>query len=165
MKVFKDKVVTLEFKVYDNDDNELLEDTEEVGPLMYIQGNGQFVPVVEEALEGKEKGFETTIIITPENGYGEYDADLVEEMSRKAFDEFEDIYEGMEFMADLEDGSEAPYVITSIEDDVVIADGNHPFAGKNLRFEVKVADVRDASAEELEHGHVHFHGFDDCDCE
>lgn len=166
MKVLKDNVITLEFKVYDNDTNELLEDTKEVGPFFYIQGNGQFVPVVEETLEGKDKGFKTTIMIAPEEGYGEYEADLVEEMTRADFSEFDDIYEGMEFIADMDDGSELPYVITSIEDDVVIADGNHPFAGRNLRFEVEIADIRKATPEELKDGFVHFHGFnDDCDCD
>lgn len=165
MKVLKDNVVTLEFKVYDNDTNELLEDTKEVGPFFYIHGNGQFVPLVEETLEGKDKGFKTTIMISPKEGYGEYNEELVEEMSRADFAEFDDIYEGLEFIADMDDGSELPYVITSIEDDVVIADGNHPFAGRNLRFEVEIADIRKATPEELEHGHVHFHGFDDhCDC-
>lgn len=164
MKILKDKVVTLEFKVYDNANNELLEDTNDVGPFFYIHGEGQFVPKVEEILEGKEKGFSTTIMISPEEGYGEYDEDLIEEMSKEDFVEFDDIYEGMEFIADMDDGTEQQYVITSIEDDVVVADGNHPFAGKDLRFEVQVADVREATAEELEHGHVHFHGFED-DCE
>ena len=72
MKVVKGNVITLEFKVYDNDTNELLEDTKDVGPFFYIHGEGQFVPKVEEILEGKEKGFSTTIMISPEEGYGEY---------------------------------------------------------------------------------------------
>ncbi len=164
MKVSKDKVITLEFKVYDSKTNELLEDTKDVGPFFYIHGEGQFVPKVEETLEGKEKGFSTTIILSPEEGYGDYDEDLIEKMDKKDFVEFDDIYEGMEFIADMDDGSEQQYVITSIDDDVVTADGNHPFAGKTLRFEVEVAGVREATPEELEHGHVHFHGFDD-DCE
>ncbi len=164
MKISKDKVVTLEFKVYDNANNELLENTNDVGPFFYIHGEGQFVPKVEEILEGKEKGFSTTVMISPEEGYGEYDEELIEEMSKEDFVEFDDVYEGMEFIADMDDGTEQQYVITSIEDDVIVADGNHPFAGKDLRFEVQVADVREATAEELEHGHVHFHGFED-DCE
>lgn len=163
MKISENKVVTLEFKVYDKETNELLEDTQEVGPFCYIHGNGQFVPKIEETLEGKEKGFSTTIFLSTEEGYGEYDEDLVEEMDKKEFVEFDDIYEGMEFEAELEDGSEVLFVITSIEDDKVIADGNHPFAGKNLKFDVEVTGVREATEKELEHGHVHFHGFDDCE--
>ena len=105
MKVVKGNVITLEFKVYDNDTNELLEDTKDVGPFFYIHGEGQFVPKVEEILEGKEKGFSTTIMISPEEGYGEYDEELIEEMNKEDFVEFDDIYEGMEFIADMDDGT------------------------------------------------------------
>ena len=72
MKITENAVVTLEFKVYDNDTNELLEDTKEVGPFFYIHGIGAFVPKVEETLEGKERGFKTVMTLTPEEGYGEY---------------------------------------------------------------------------------------------
>ena len=83
--------------------------------------------------------------LTPEEGYGDYDEELVEEMAKADFEEFEDIYEGLEFIADMDDGTEQQYVITAIEDDVVTADGNHPFAGKNIRFEVEVTGVREAT--------------------
>lgn len=162
MRVEENKVVTLEFTVYDNDTNEVLESTSDLGPFFYIHGIGAFIPKIEESLEGKDKGYSTTLTLSPEEGYGDYDADLVDEMDKADFEEeFDDIYEGMEFIADMDDGSELNYVVKEIEDDKVIVDGNHPFAGKNLRFEVTVADVREASEEELEHGHVHFHGFED----
>lgn len=161
MKIAESNVVTLEFKVYDNDTNELLEDTKEVGPFFYIHGLGNFVPKIEETLEGQEKGFKTVMTLTPEEGYGDYDEELVEEMAKADFEEFEDIYEGLEFIADMDDGTEQQYVITTIEDDVVTADGNHPFAGKNIRFEVEVTGVREATEKELEHGHPHFEGFED----
>ena len=161
MKIEEGKVVTLEFKVYNNDNGDLLEDTNDVGPFFYIQGFGNFVPAIEEALEGKEKGYTATIQLTPEEGYGDYNEELVVEMEKAEFEEFDDIYEGLDFIADMDDGTEQPFIITSVEDEIVIADGNHPFAGKNLRFEVKVADVREATEEEIEHGHAHFHGFED----
>ncbi|WP_297407045.1 peptidylprolyl isomerase [uncultured Cetobacterium sp.] len=161
MKIEEGKVVTLEFKVYDKQNGELLEDTKEVGPFFYIQGFGNFVPAIEEALEGKEKGFSTTIELTPEEGYGDYNEDLIMEMDKAEFVEFDDLYEGLDFIADMDDDTEQSFIITKIEDEVVTADGNHPFSGKDLRFEVTVEGVRDASEEEVEHGHVHFHGFDD----
>jgi FKBP-type peptidyl-prolyl cis-trans isomerase SlyD len=161
MRIEENKVVTLEFKVYDNDTNELLEDTKEVAPFFYIQGIGAFIPKVEEELEGKEAGYKATITLTPEEGYGEYDDDLIVEMDKAEFSDFDDIYEGLDFIADMDDGSEQSFVIKSIEDDVVVADGNHPFAGRNLRFELEVTEVREATDEELEHGHPHFHGFED----
>lgn len=173
MKIEKGKVVTLEFKVYDKANNELLEDTKEVGPFFYIHGHGNFVPKIEETLEGHEKGFSTSIDISVEEGYGEYDSDLVVEMEKSEFVEFDDIYEGLDFIADMDDGTEQSFVITNIEDEIVTADGNHPFAGKDLKFDVVVTGVREATKEELEHGHPHFHGFGDdeeeecgcgCDC-
>lgn len=157
--VSEGKVVTVEFKVYDNDTNELLEDTKEVGPFFYIQGMGAFVPKIEEALTGKKAGYKDTITLTVEEGYGERDEELVVEMDRKDFVEFEDIYIGLDFIADLEDGSEQSFVITKIEDDVVTADGNHPFAGRNIRFELELIGVREAKEKELEFGEPLFEGF------
>lgn len=157
--VSEGKVVTVEFKVYDNDTDELLEDTKEVGPFFYIQGMGAFVPKIEEALTGKKAGYKDTITLTVEEGYGEHDEELVVEMDRKDFVEFEDIYIGLDFIADLEDGSEQSFVITKIEDDVVTADGNHPFAGRNVRFELELIGVREATEKELEFGEPLFEGF------
>ncbi|MGL6064349.1 MAG: FKBP-type peptidyl-prolyl cis-trans isomerase [Fusobacteriaceae bacterium] len=161
MRIEENKVVTLDFKVYDVETKEILEDTAELGPFFYIHGIGAFIPKIEEELEGKEKGYLGTLELSPEEGYGEYDPELLDEMSKADFVEFDDIYEGMEFMADMDDDSEQNYVIKEIEDDKVIVDGNHPFSGKNLRFELTVTDVRDATDAELEHGHAHFHGFED----
>lgn len=162
MRIEENKVVTLEFNVYDNDTNEILEATSELGPFFYIHGIEAFIPKIEESLEGKDKGFQTIVHLTPEEGYGEFDAELIDEMDRADFEEeFDDIYEGMEFIADMDDGSELNYIVKEIDDDKIIVDGNHPFAGKNLRFEVTVTDVREATDEELEHGHPHFHGFED----
>lgn len=157
--VSEGKVVTVEFKVYDNDTDELLEDTKEVGPFFYIQGMGAFVPKIEEVLTGKKAGYKNIITLTVEEGYGERDEELVVEMDRKDFVEFEDIYIGLDFIADLEDGSEQSFVITKIEDDVVTADGNHPFAGRNVRFELELIGVREATEKELEFGEPLFEGF------
>lgn len=159
MKIEDGKVVTLEFKVYDNKTNELLEDTKEFGPFFYIHGFGNFVLKIEELLAGKEAGFKDTISLSVEDGYGEYDKEMVVEMDRADFSEFEDLYEGLDFIADLEDGTEQSFVITKIEDDKIIADGNHPFAGKETRFELEVIAVRDASEKEVEMGEPLFEGF------
>lgn len=161
MRIEENKVVTLEFKVYDNDTNELLEDTKEVHPFFYVHGIGTYVPKIEDELEGKDVGYKTTVTLTPDEGWGDRDEDLVSEMDKADFSEFEDIYVGLEFIADMDDGSEQPFVITDIEDDTVVVDGNHPFAGRNLRLEIEVTGVREATEEELEHGHPHFHGFED----
>ncbi|MBP6063473.1 MAG: FKBP-type peptidyl-prolyl cis-trans isomerase [Fusobacteriaceae bacterium] len=161
MRIEENKVVTLEFNVYDKDDNEMLESTSDLGPFFYIHGIGAFIPKIEESLEGKAKGFKTVVEMTPEEGYGEYDEELVDTMQKSEFVEFDDIYEGMEFIADMDDGTEQSYVITSIDDEVVTIDGNHPFSGRNLKFEITVTDIREATDEELEHGHPHFDGISD----
>ena len=157
----ENKVVTLEYKVYDADTKELLEDTTELGPYFYIQGMGQFLPKIEAALDGKSKGHKLKIEIPMDEAYGDYDEELVEELTKADFADFDDIYEGMEFVVELEDGTEMIAVITEIDGDKVYTDSNHPFSGRNLLFEVEVADVREATDEELDHGHVHFHGFED----
>lgn len=164
MKILKDKVVGLEFRVYDNDTNELLEDTKEVGTFAYIHGNGMFVPLVEERLEGKEEGFKDTIIISPEEGYGHYNEELIDTLEKSAFAEFDDIYEGMNFVADLDDGTAMEFYITEIDGDKVTIDGNHPFADRTLRFEVEVTEVRDATEHELNHGHIHEHSHEEGGC-
>ena len=161
MKIGENKVVTLEYKVYDADTKELLEDTTELGPYFYIQGMGQFLPKIEAALDGKSKGHKLKIEIPMDEAYGDYDEELVEELTKADFADFDDIYEGMEFVVELEDGTEMISVITEIDGDKVYTDSNHPFSGRNLLFEVEVTDVREATDEELEHGHVHFHGFED----
>ena len=116
---------------------------------------GLFLPKIEAALDSRSKGYKTTIQIPMEEAYGDYDEELVEELTKADFADFEDIYEGMEFVVELEDGSEMVAVITEIDGDKVYTDSNHPFSGRNLLFEVEVADVREATDEELDHGHVH----------
>ena len=116
---------------------------------------GLFLPKIEAALDSRSKGYKTTIEIPMEEAYGDYDEELVEELTKADFADFEDIYEGMEFVVELEDGSEMVAVITEIDGDKVYTDSNHPFSGRNLLFEVEVADVREATDEELDHGHVH----------
>ncbi|MFK4785355.1 peptidylprolyl isomerase [Fusobacterium sp. MFO224] len=159
MKIEEGRVVTLEFKVYDNKTNELLEDTKDVGPFFFIQGFGNFVLKVEEALEGKEVGFKDKIVLSPEEGYGERDEEMIVEMDRDQFVEFEDLYEGLDFIADLEDGGEQSFIIKEISDDKILADGNHPFAGKEVRFELEVKGVREATEKEVEVGEPLFEGF------
>ncbi len=153
------KVITVEFKVYDHNTGELLEDTKEIAPFFYIQGMEEFIPKIEKALEGNKVGFATTVVVPMEEGYGEHDEELVMEMDRAEFADFEDIYVGLDFIADLEDGEEQSFVITEIEDDTVVADGNHPFAGKDVKFEIEVIGIREATDKELEFGEPLFEGF------
>ena len=122
---------------------------------------GQFLPKIEAALDGKSKRHKLKIEIPMDEAYEDYDEELVEELTKADFADFDDIYEGMEFVVELEDGTEMIAVITEIDGDKVYTDSNHPFSGKNLLFKVKIANVKKATDEELDHGHVHFHGFED----
>lgn len=156
MKITENTIVTLEYKLYDAETKELLEETSELGLYFYIQGFGQFLPKIEADLEGKSKGYKTSITVSKDEAYGDYNPELVEELTRADFAAFDDIYEGMEFLVELDDGSEAFGVIIEVDGDKVVADSNHPFCDRNLLFDVEVVDVREATAEELDHGHVHY---------
>ncbi|MGF6907259.1 FKBP-type peptidyl-prolyl cis-trans isomerase [Fusobacterium sp. PH5-44] len=166
MVVSKDRVIVLNFEVYDASNNELLESTENDMLFSYIQGIGNFVPKIEEALEGKGVGDKVTVEVSMEEGYGEYSEELIVELPKTEFEGFDDIFVGMEFEVELDNGEERDFCITDILEDSIMADGNHPFAGRDLRFEVEIVEVRDATEEELEMGypeHEHECG-DDCCC-
>ncbi|MDR3258555.1 MAG: peptidylprolyl isomerase [Fusobacteriaceae bacterium] len=163
MKVEKNKVVTLEFDVYDEKTNELLETTSTDIPFSYIHRADKFLPKIEDAIDGKEIGYQTSVLITPEEGYGEYDENLLVELDKSQFDEYEDIYVGMDFVADMDDGEELDFIITAIDDQKVKADGNHPFSGKTVKFNVVIVDVRDATDQELKEGEPFFDDFEEGD--
>jgi FKBP-type peptidyl-prolyl cis-trans isomerase SlyD len=168
MKIAKNTVVTLHYKLSDAQDNLIEESTE---PMVYLHGGYEnTLPKIEEALEGKDKGYQTTIQIEPNDAFGEYDADLVKIEPRNRFPEPLEVGMQFEGTPDGEDeGNEAViFTVTDIAEDKVVLDGNHPLAGMALRFALDVADVRTATAEEVAHGHVHGehghpHGDDDLD--
>lgn len=164
MIVSKDKVVTLNFEVYDVSNDELLESTENDMLFSYIQGIDSFIPKIEEALEGKKVGDKVSVEVSVEEGYGDYSEELIVELPKTDFEGFDDIFVGMEFEVELDNGDERDFYITDILEDTIMADGNHPFAGRDLRFEVEVVEVREATEEELEDGfpaHEHECG-DEC---
>jgi FKBP-type peptidyl-prolyl cis-trans isomerase SlyD len=153
MKIGKNSVVTLKYKLTDAQD-EFIEQTDE--PVQYLHGgyDGIF-PRVEELLEGKEAGFTATMQLEPSDAFGEYDADQVRVEQRSKFPEPLEV--GMRFEGVPEDEDEDPQIltITDLTPETVVLDANHPLAGIALRFSLEVLDVRAASEEELEHGHVH----------
>ena len=152
MTISKDAVVTIDYDIRD-EEGKLLESAD--GELMsYIQGSGALAPGLEKALEGKEIGHQMEVTLAPEEGFGTRDDELIREMDLEGFEDSEEVSPGLVFHADL-DGELRFYTVMSVEDDTVVIDGNHPFAGKTLIFDVTVKEVRDATEEELEHGHVH----------
>jgi FKBP-type peptidyl-prolyl cis-trans isomerase SlyD len=138
-----------------NDDGEVLDTSEGREPLAFLQGAGQIITGLEQALEGREAGDRFSVSIEPALGYGEYDDDLVFEVPRERFGGEGEIAEGVQVQAEMQDGSVSVLTIVDIADDLVTLDANHPLAGETLHFDVEVAEVSEATAEEIEHGHVH----------
>jgi len=153
MQITKHKVVTLDYTLT-NDGGEVLDTSKGQEPLAYIHGTEFMIPGLENALEGKAAGNSFSVTVEPKDGYGERDDDLVKTVERSMFGGVEKLEAGMQFQAESNDGIEVVTVI-AIEDDKVTVDGNHPLADVRLNFEVQVVDVREASQEEIEHGHVH----------
>ena len=154
MKIAKDTVVSLRYELFDSE-GELLEKIED--PVSYLHGgyDGIF-PLVEEALHGKKTGDHCEVTMQPEDAFGEYDHTLVEVEPRNAFPN--DVEVGMQFEGGPENSEEEDFIlftVVDVTDDEVTVDGNHPLAGKALTFNCTVTAVRPATAEELEHGHVH----------
>jgi FKBP-type peptidyl-prolyl cis-trans isomerase SlyD len=153
MRIEDGAVVSLDYELK-NAQGQLLED--EDARMEYLHGgyDGIF-PKVEEALEGKEAGHELSITLEPEDAFGEYDAELLRVEPRARFPDSIEI--GMQFEGIPDDEEQEPliYRITNIADDKVVLDGNHELAGERLWFRCKVLEVRKATAEEMEHGHVH----------
>ena len=152
MAIGKDTVVGLRYQLYDTD-GQLIENTEE--PLEYLHGGyGGMFPAVEKALEGKNVGETCRVRLGPDDGFGDYDADLVHIEPREKFPDNLEV--GMEFEGTgAESGDTVLYRVTDIAEDKVVVDGNHPLAGQTLHIECTIISVRPASAEELSHGHVH----------
>jgi FKBP-type peptidyl-prolyl cis-trans isomerase SlyD len=123
-------------------------------PLAYIQGHGNLVTGLEKALEGKQDGDALAVSVAPADGYGKRDAALIQRVPKRAMQGSGEIKKGMQFQARTDDGMRM-FTVTAVVGDMVTLDGNHPLADKILHFDVQVVNVREATAEELEHGHVH----------
>jgi FKBP-type peptidyl-prolyl cis-trans isomerase SlyD len=152
-KVQDNFVVTLDYTLIVED--EVLESTNDGEPIEFIQGIGQIIPGLEEALYDMKVGDEKTVVIEPEGAYGEYDPDSLEVAKKEEFSE--EIPLDVGTFLDLRDDQDEILSAQIIEadEDTVTLDFNHPLAGKTLTFEITVSGLRPATAEELEHGHVH----------
>ena len=153
MKIAEKHVVTLHYTLKDNDDNII--DKSDDGSFCYLHGASNIIPGLENALTGKSSGDEVSVSVAPEEGYGPRDDERIQEVPRDAFPPEVTIEPGMQFNAQGPEGQTVIVTIAKVEGDNVTVDGNHPLAGVTLNFDVTITDIRDASAEELEHGHVH----------
>jgi FKBP-type peptidyl-prolyl cis-trans isomerase SlyD len=137
-----------------NDAGEVIDSSAGREPLAYLHGSGNIVPGLEREMLGRAAGDSFQVDVAPQDGYGNYIDELVQIVPRKAFDGVAELAVGMQFQAQTGQGS-IPVVITEIDGDDVTVDGNHPLAGETLHFAVEIVEVRDASEEEIRHGHVH----------
>ena len=157
MKISKRKVATIHYTLTD-DNAQVLDSSDGSDPLAYIHGIGNLISGLEEQLEGKGAGDKFKASIAPEQAYGQRDEDLVQTLDAENFADIDDLQVGLELEASSseEDDDESNVVtIVAIEGDEVTVDGNHPLAGETLHFDVSVVSVRDATEEEVDHGHVH----------
>ncbi|GAA5010088.1 peptidylprolyl isomerase [Acinetobacter puyangensis] len=129
-------------------------DKSEGQPLAYLHGASNIIPGLENALTGKTTGEKLTVNVPAAEGYGEYHAELVQEVPRQMFQGVDNIQAGMQFQAQTEDGVQI-VTVKDVQEENVIIDGNHPLAGQDLTFDVEIVEVRPATQEELDHGHVH----------
>ncbi len=151
MKIDKDTAVTLTVKVADATGKPLDTGNE---PMVYLHGGyDNIFPKVEEALQGQEAGYQVTLTLSAADAFGEYDAALVSTIDKKDFPP--GVKVGGQLQGRGDDGKEIIFNVVKIKGPVVHLDGNHPMAGKDLRFAIKVLAVRAASAEEIAHKHVH----------
>lgn len=155
MKIAKNTVVTVNYRLSDAQNNLIEEGTQ---PMVYLHGGYEnTLPKIEEELDGKDVGYSSTIQIEPEDAFGEYDPDLIKVEPRNRLPEPIEVgmqFEGMPEGADPH-GEPTIFTVTDVAPDKVVLDGNHPLAGMALRFELSVIDVREATAEEIAHEHVH----------
>ena len=138
-----------------NNSGEVLDSSEGAEPLAYLHGAGNIIPGLENALVGKTAGSTLQVNIAPADAYGELQPELVQVVPREAFQGVDEIEPGMAFEAQDPQGQARRIIVKSVEGNEVTIDANHPLAGVELNFDVQVVDVRDASEEEIAHGHVH----------
>lgn len=150
--ISRDQVVSIDFSLHDHD-GELLDSSAESGPLTYLHGHQQILPGLERALEGQGVGYEARIEVTPEDGFGPRNEELVFDLPRERFDFQPEV--GQVLQAQGPGGVSAPFQVVGVGLENITLDGNHPMAGRHLVFSVKVVATRPATEEELAHGHAH----------
>lgn len=147
-------VVSIHYTLTD-ENGTVLDASEENKPLSYLHGAGNIIPGLEKALIGKVADDEMKVVVEPAEGYGEKVPELMQIVDRAAFQGVDTLEPGMAFEAEGENGQVQRVVIANVEGDKVTVDANHPLAGVTLTFDVKIDSIRDATQEEITHGHAH----------
>ncbi|MBL4712342.1 MAG: peptidylprolyl isomerase [Gammaproteobacteria bacterium] len=153
MQIELNSVVTLHYTLKDNDGS--LIDKSDDGDFLYLHGASNIIPGLENALTGKVVDDEFSVSISPEDGYGIKDPKRIQEVPKEMFEKTGEIQVGVQFHAQSPEGEAMVVTVIEMKPDSVVIDGNHALAGVELNFSVKVIDIREASEEEIAHGHVH----------
>ncbi|MDD1782153.1 peptidylprolyl isomerase [Enterovibrio sp. ZSDZ35] len=153
MKITKDVVVSIAYQVK-NEDGIVVDESTKDMPLQYLQGHNNLIVGLENALEGREAGDAFEVTVAPEDAYGDYMDAMVQRVPADVFQGVDEIMVGMRFLADTDQGP-IPVEVTEVDGDEVVVDGNHMLAGQTLTFNVEVVELRAATEEEIEHGHIH----------
>ena len=153
--IIADKKVVLIDYTLRTDGGEIVDSSEGGEPLAYLHGSGQIVPGLEKALSGLKVGDAKDVIVEPAEGYGDRDPDGVFGIPRTAFPDTAQLEVGASFVGEDEEGNSLPVRVIGLDGETVTVDANHPLAGQRLHFHVEIREIRDATAEELEHGHPH----------
>lgn len=155
MKIETQKAVTLAYTLTDKDGN-ILDKADTNEPFIYLHGSGGIIPGLEKALNGKAIDDQFKINLEPSEAYGDHSTELVQDVPKDMFGEVSDdqMFEGAQFHAETSQGMQV-VTVNKVNEDSITIDGNHPMAGKALSFDVTVLAVRDATEEELAHGHIH----------
>ncbi|MBL4883925.1 MAG: peptidylprolyl isomerase [Planctomycetaceae bacterium] len=147
-------IVSMHYKLTDNDGNEI-DSSEGSDPLIYLHGKGNIIAGLEKPLNGKAEGDTLQVTVEPAEGYGEVLDEMVQVVARSEFDGIDEIEVGMTFEAQGPDGSMQSIEIMKVEGDDITIDANHPLAGVTLNFDVEIVSIREATQEEIDHGHAH----------
>jgi len=156
MKIAKNNVVVMHYAVSDSEGT-LIDSSYEDKPMAIIQGVGYLIPGLDDALIDHQAGDKFEVAVACDQAYGERHDDYVQTVPREVLAGVEDLALGTQLRATTDDGEQTVIVI-DVQDDVITVDGNHPLSGLDLSFDVEIIEVREATAEELEHGHVHSEG-------
>ncbi len=154
MSVEMNKVITFNYTLKD-DAGTVLDSSESKEPLSFLSGSNTILPKLEETLRGMIIGSKKNVKLSAEDAYGDYKEEAVQNVKKDQFPKEAQLTVGASYMANSPDGRQMPFVITEVKEDDITVDFNHPLAGKDLEFDVELVDVRDATPEEMQHGHVH----------
>jgi FKBP-type peptidyl-prolyl cis-trans isomerase SlyD len=157
-QVHDNSVVTMDYTL--EVDGEVVDSSHASEPIQFIQGQGQIIPGLEQELYGMRSGESKTLVIEPGLGYGEVDQEAFADIPREEFPSDIPLEKGITLQLRDQQGDVLDAFITDVKDDTVRLSFNHPLAGKTLNFQVTVLEVRDATQEELAHGHVHAEGLE-----